>query len=128
MQIAVFIYLLIEAVNIFFTSKFGFSHAMDQPPAYRDVRKVLMVARYILVALIFFLSFNSNIIAGTIFLIAPLIVDKIILQFCKRRERKRLIKLYMRKEDNPKPMSKKDAQATAKTMVEMYAKNKEYVF
>lgn len=128
MQIAILVYLIIEAINIIYTSKFGFSPIESQPFAYRSVRKVSIVSRHLLVIIIFLTSFNSSLFVGIIFLLAPFIIDKIIFQFCKRREKKRLAKLYMSKEDNPKPMLKKEAEKTANTMIEMYSKNKEYAF
>jgi len=128
MLIAVLVYLIVETINIIYTSKFGFSHAMDQPMPYRDTRKVLVTVRFILVILIFFLSVDSNLGVGIVFLIAPALIDKIIFQFCKNRERKRLIKLFMSKEDNPNPMSKKDAEESANDLLNFYSENNEYAF
>lgn len=128
MEFLALIYLIVEAVNIIFTSKFGFSHPMDQPLAYRSVRRILITIRYLLVIVIFSINFNNNLLLGLVFLIAPFFVDRVIFQFCKKRERNKLIKLYMDKEGNSKPMSKKDAERTANTMIAMYSKNKKYAF
>lgn len=87
MGFLVLIYLIVEAVNIIFTSKFGFSHSMHQPLAYRSVRRILIAIRYLLVTVIFFINFNSNLLLGFAFLITPFFVDKAIFLFCKKRER-----------------------------------------
>lgn len=128
MQFSILIYLIVEAINIIFTSKFGFSPSLHQPLAYRSVRRILIAIRYLLVTVIFFINFNTSFLLGLAFLITPFFVDKVILQFCKKRERNKLIKLYMSKEGNSKPMSKDDAEETANTMIAMYSKNKEYEF
>lgn len=128
MQILILIYLLIEAINILFTSRFGFSHPMDRPLAYTTVRKVLVGVRYLIVLIILFLSLSSNILPGLIFLLLPFAIDKIIFKYCKNREKQRLIRLYTSKENSPKPMSQKEAEDVANTMIEMHIKNKEYSF
>lgn len=128
MEFLALIYLIIEVFNIIFTSKFGFSPPMNQPLTYINVRRILIAIRYLLVVVIFFINFNNNFLLGLAFLITPFFVDKAIFQFCKKRERNKLIKLYMSKEGNSKPMSKEDAEGTANTMIAMYSKNKEYAF
>ena len=125
------IYVIVEATNIIYTAIFGFSHPMDQPVAYKKIRNYSVFIRYTLVVLAFLSIYKTNLLLAIIILFTPLVIDKIIFQYCKKREKSKLVKLYMKKNDSLpefKPMTKEKAEQTATDMIDMYIKNKEYPF
>ena len=121
MLIAIAVYVLAELLNIIYTSCFGFANRMDQPFSYVRVRGFSKLVRYGLGVVILLLSANSNLMIGALFLIAPFVIDKLIFQYCKGRETRRLAAVLMSGGD---PMSREVANETAKSMVDGRAKNK----
>lgn len=67
------------------------------------------------------MSFESLLVFAS-----PILVERVLYIYCRRREIKRLVRLYAKPDDNHKPMSLEAAKDTAKTMTDMH--KKDYVF
>lgn len=117
--------LLLEAVNYFYTSKYGFKEAFEQPLAYQRVRTLLKFIRYPLSLYLFIILFPTKFALSISFLVFPYMFERILFAYCRDREKQALIKMYM---DGNNQTTKKQAEDTANVMIDIFSKDKSHLF
>ena|SRR3989344_739213 len=116
----IYLYLLIETINLIYTSRFGLKRPLDQPLAYSKVRMFLKSLKYItaVISAIIFFS-DGNILTTLIIIVLPFLTEKALYSFCKKKALERLVTLYTNKEKMKKDiMEPKEAKEVASTIFE----------